>query len=442
MINFAIFISVANLACYFSAIIDITSNFVDINGVYILSPWLEVGSVIAKSDSFVEVNTKSSGFYQPHVFMSIPHHGLENLYSGYQSCTRLNKISTSYGLVTFQVRIVQPNDSWCNFTWWSPQIEKPQRLYYMVAEEGHFDLDGAEFDIKSDSVKSHCDTQPHRHIFLKTFRETAIPSILAQAQSYHDPRFISFRTMPSRTTNAAVTFFIQLHNEDKKWRPRLTDCMTGHYEDHYDNNKWRQAYTINYEKISLIGYLDTTVGTCRDGISFEIQRVNSLSSNALYHSFYWSYTHPPAIFGMINSESSTDSVTIRIYNTSTVGTGIILQEDQCEDESLISTHTESTSLFILGISNQRNSPHAAALYPNMKKIHGNCFLNVLPDTEEKESNDDDIPSKIIKNEIINGYIEHKDVSYKAIEVLQSSPTSPPTSSTNRVCITYVLPYSY
>ena len=99
---------------------------------FLIADWMEVGFVPAvHSDKFVPVTSTGRRFVDPVVLMSSIDSGNKNPYSGFMACTRLKDITLhtdpkdpgadplkSPGYVTFAVRITQPNDSWCNYTWW------------------------------------------------------------------------------------------------------------------------------------------------------------------------------------------------------------------------------------------------------------------------------------------------------------------------------------
>ncbi|MFN9938618.1 MAG: hypothetical protein ACK56I_04010, partial [bacterium] len=84
-------------------------------------------------------------------------------------------------------------------------------------------------------------------------------------QSFNDPRFVEYRLTGSNANRC--NYYIQLHNWDLKWRPRTGDCVSGHYLSHYDNNRWRQAYTSTYESVSFLGFTPATYGSCQEGMS-------------------------------------------------------------------------------------------------------------------------------------------------------------------------------
>lgn len=322
--------------------------------------WLEVGNIKGLSDSFTAASSLYDNFIKPHVFISVMFDGDDQLVGegNFQACSRLRGIQQTpgagvNGVVNFELKIVQPNDSWCNYTWWTPTVEKSMDLFYMILEEGHYFIEGAEFDIGSTLIDTHCRQDFHRYIFIKDFAKNSYPSVLAHHQTYNDARFVSFRTLDYNLNSHAVSLFILLHNFDTKWRPRTGDCIDFHWNDHYDNNYWRQAYTMGPEKVSVLGYLPYHSGNCSlcEGIAFEAHEVDGITSDPRWIPFIWDYKEPPGVFGMFNSYFGGDTITVRSFNHSNIGVGVIAREDQCSKQSIIHIEGEKIRVFVVGPNN-------------------------------------------------------------------------------------------
>ena len=346
----------------------------DALGNFIVAPWMEVGIIqVIRSDSFTHVSSRLSTFVEPMVFISVPDHGTADLYSGYQSCFRIRNIKneSGNGPVTFEVKMVQPNDSWCNYTWWTPVVESQKNLHYLIIEKGHWNLSGGEFDAHSDRMNAHCTQFSHRHFWYHHFSDiNAVPAHFVQHQTYNDPRFVSYRANDHSIINKPITnpltfkpdsnwngctVFIQLHNADTKWHPRLGDCSYGHYMDHYDNNRWRQAYTMDYEYVAILGYLPEYAASCYEGIAFEAHVVDGITSDSRWVPFYWYYELVPAVFGNVNSFVGGDSITVRSFNHTVLGVGVMSQEDQCQKQDGIHNQGERHTFFIIGPNNLTKS---------------------------------------------------------------------------------------
>ena len=252
------------------------------DGSLIFSNWLEIGKVTVGSDAFVKASGKISTFTNPQVFVSLPNHGNAQLYSGYSSCFRLNEITNTSlhpGPVSFQVRVTQPNDSWCNYTWWTPVIEPAQHVFFMIIETGHWNLSGAELDAKDEHWNQHCVGQTHRHIYHSSFENGVVPGFFAQTQTYVDYRYLSIRGLQGSVTYRSLALILRFHNTDRKWHARYGDCVSGHFDDHYDNNRWRQAYTRTYERVAVVAYrTDRSQQTC-NGFAIESHLVPGITSD-------------------------------------------------------------------------------------------------------------------------------------------------------------------
>jgi len=350
------------------------SDFVDSSGNFVISSWLEVGSVTVKGDSFTSVTGKVKTFLHPHVFISVPDNGWTGLYSGFASATRLRGITNTTinpGAVSFEVRYVQPNDSWCNYTWWTPIVEPAQSLQFMIMERGHFNLSGAEFDVKSGIYGMHCKGQSYRHFFWSNFRSGTRPVWLAHYQTYEDPRYITFRGLYDTNNIRAVTIYIQLHNVNIKYHPRYGDCVLGHYASHYDNNFWRQGYTIEPERVAVLGYVPEYGVSCKEGIAFEAHTIFGITSDPRWIAYYWSYYKDPAVFGVVNSNVGGDDISVRSFNHSLLGIGVIAQETQCSKQTNIHIQAETMSFFVIG-PNQLGLKSTASPYDAFHVVSGTC----------------------------------------------------------------------
>eukprot|EP01042_Synura_sphagnicola_P004244 gene4244-5367_t len=241
------------------------------DGSLIFSKWLEIGKVTVGSDAFVKASGKIPTFINPQVFISLPDQGNAALNSGYSSCFRLNEITNTSlhpGAVSFQVRVTQPNDSWCNYTWWTPVIEPAQRVFFMIIETGHWNLSGAELDAKDEHWNQHCVGQTHRHIYYSSFENDVVPGFIAQTQTYVDYRYLSIRD----------------------------------------------------ERVAVLAYkTDTFQQTCKDGFALESHLIPGMTSDSRYIPFIHLYLDPPAVFGIVDTSYGGDEVTVRSFNHSING---------------------------------------------------------------------------------------------------------------------------
>ena len=256
-------------------------SVVRVEGVYILNNFFEVGFVSVASDNFDSKVSTLNSYSKPRVIMGVPTNGIGSVGEvGLQSCFRLDNIKVlDNNLAVFNVRLVQPNDTWCNYTWWHPVAQPLQVAAYLIMEESHWKINGAEFDIRTKHLYGRCNAFFYRVNFYQPFSRNVRPAVIAQAQTYDDIRFVSYNIVDSNLNNGGVSIFVLLHNAQRKFRPLPGDCIPGHYTDHYDNNRFRQAYTVGIESVAIFAYTPTQVGLCKEGISFETRTVAYITSD-------------------------------------------------------------------------------------------------------------------------------------------------------------------
>eukprot|EP01036_Dinobryon_divergens_P048974 gene48974-65661_t len=152
---------------------------------------MEIGFVTVPTSDFVLVSSVVKNFSKPCIIMGVPRDGDASLNSGYVAAARVKGVSKNAVLqTTFMVRLVQPNDSWCNYTWWTPVVKPAQLMSYMVMPTGHYNVSGAEFDIRNGVYNSHCTYLFYRHLWTQIFYNRAVrPASVATTQTMNDYRF-------------------------------------------------------------------------------------------------------------------------------------------------------------------------------------------------------------------------------------------------------------
>ena len=126
---------------------------------------------------------------------------------------------------------------------------------------------------------------------------------------------------------------------------------------------------MTYELVSVLGYTPNYVANCQEGIVFESHQVDGITSDPRYLPYYWIYTSNPGIFGMVNSFKGGDQITVRSYNYSNIGVGLIAQEDQCAGQTVIHIQGEKISFFAAGTVDFKNSIQPSNPYTNLVKIN-------------------------------------------------------------------------
>jgi hypothetical protein len=111
----------------------------------------------------------------------------------------------------------------------------------------------------------------------------------------------------------------------------------------------------NPETISYLLYNGGMAVSCIEGLTLEGTIFTGVANIKVSITFGYSYLVTPGVFGTVGSSTSlTDSTGLRVFDRSTTGAAIIVQEDQCGDEE--TDHTTGETVFTLTIGVQTGLP--------------------------------------------------------------------------------------
>ena len=125
------------------------------------------------------------------------------------------------------------------------------------------------------------------------------------------------------------------------------------------------------QRISILSFLYNYAATCENGIVFESYSSEAASS-AQWIPYYWNYLTPPAVFGMVNSYYGGAPVTVRSFNHSKIGVGVILQQDLCGNGPRIHSG-ETISFFTIGVVNSLKPTYNTQ--SSLTRISGRCMMS-------------------------------------------------------------------
>jgi hypothetical protein len=110
----------------------ITSNYTDaydlISSEPILSTWMEGGVTSAGDGGWVTVSTSASSFVSANVFVSLPHISGDTADTGIPVTARVRNVVVAGGTLSFQTRLYQTNDTYCNNSWGKTEAIQPLPL--------------------------------------------------------------------------------------------------------------------------------------------------------------------------------------------------------------------------------------------------------------------------------------------------------------------------
>ena len=129
----------------FSACHTTTNTSTDVSnlvtGEPVTSVWLEGGYTSVGDQEWVSVSGSSPSFSgEASVFVSLPNTPGELASEGFPATARVRNVVTSGGMVSFETRLYQGNDSFCSKEWRVPEAIAPMSLSWMIAEHGAYNV--------------------------------------------------------------------------------------------------------------------------------------------------------------------------------------------------------------------------------------------------------------------------------------------------------------
>ena len=129
----------------------------------------------------------------------------------------------------------------------------------------------------------------------------------------------------------------------------------------------------------MLAYSPTFKTSCEEGVAFEARVIRGISSNPSHVPFTYRYLDLPAVFGMIEASFGSDEVTVRSFNHSCTGVGVIAQESQCHGQRyIIHQQGETQSMFVAG----------PLVVPNSQQ----CYVSVITVTDVPTAQPSPTPS--------------------------------------------------
>jgi hypothetical protein len=118
------------------------------------------------------------------------------------------------------------------------------------------------------------------------------------------------------------------------------------------HDSFEETYFRLINPNETIGYLAFEAGiqlNCAEKITFQTYAsIKDVTSVGVTIPFIMDYIRPPGVFGMLNSIVDTDSIALRVFETTRTSVSFLVQEDQCWDEEVMHSAMESASVLIVG----------------------------------------------------------------------------------------------
>jgi predicted RecA/RadA family phage recombinase len=317
--------------------------------------WMEVGQKSINDKVWSTVITKNADWVKDAVvFISLPDIGGELYTEGVFLAPKLkNIVRNGDNTVSFDVKLVQANDSFCSKQWYKPTyLPSNVAISWLVIEEGAYTMNSADYMVgKGPITRANADST-------------------ATVQNGNAIRFFYVTNCDGDTTNTPC-----LHSGLDANRGAITQLQTSVntidggrdfflyvrvkivYSRHVQlvliphSSASSSIFTITNPETAAYLVFDTPLTvSCTEGLVFETHIFQPVTSTKIDVNYANTYNYPPGLFGAISTQSLTDATVLRQFNNG-VNTGhFITQEDQCFDEQTIHTAAETAYVFVIGES--------------------------------------------------------------------------------------------
>ena len=298
--------------------------------------WLEIGFADVSDQAWVVAHTALSTFSDVSVFVSSPDTAGYSSVSGFPAIARVRNVKVSSGVVSFEVRLYQANDSFCSKEWLVPSALRVHRVSWLVSENGAFQLSGNRFIVGNGPIVRFDNGGGNNFVRFDYptgcpgdgpcwFDDVVNPGAIVQLQTVVYDRLLIPRALI--VAKKFARFMLQPHDS--------TDA----------------SYFVMTEPETL-GYmafkLDVFI-VCAEGWSVETRNMQGMTSDAMTLNFAVTFATPPGVFGMVaTSTSLSESTSVRTYDVTAGRASVLAQEDQCVDEETIHTTPEVFHMLVIG----------------------------------------------------------------------------------------------
>lgn len=274
---------------------------------------------------------------------SIPH-----VDSGVPAVVRMQQPTTLNAdqTVSFAIKIVQPNDSFCSKQWSIPRYLEPQTIAWMVVEVGAYNISGHTFIAGKGSLgrKSWSTTATFANGNLvplwfptgcgSTTDVCVLPSANRGA--------ISLIQSNVNIKETGKTLYLTV-------RAKMIDMRRGQWVL-VPHDVAVGVFSYHVLSDEILGYLAFPTGvtvSCLEKIVWETSalQINYVESLVVYSSMY---DYPPGVFGMVGTITSLCHTVLRSSKWQRSNATFGINEDQCVTAETRHTTYETVYLFVIG----------------------------------------------------------------------------------------------
>lgn len=323
---------------------QVLSQSIDLRtGVRVTHAWMETGFVYVNDAEWVDVSSLGQNWVQPVILTALPDLGGSLYTNGLPTATRIRNIVVE-GQVSFQVKLFQPNDSYCSKNWHVPQYITPDvEIGWAIAEYGAYNVSSKYvFIIGTGDVNRTFDKLDFHH---DEFHQLAYPDGCS-ADTCHFPASYGLAELGAISTIQSYVhpeyLFLRIQYIARRF---LRMVLTPHDSSDVD-------YYKRFKVPETVGFMAFRTGLaldCVERMTFETRRFTNVTSAKLHFDYHFTYLNTPGVFGIILTQNSlVDATSLRVFARTTSEAYVITQEDQCDEFDPIHTTNETASVLVVG----------------------------------------------------------------------------------------------
>jgi hypothetical protein len=324
--------------------------------------WMEVGFTFMDDISWTEIKTRTTVFSGDVVaFISLPNIAGETSDEGYPASIKLReapKIGVD-GTVSFAMKLVQPNDSFCENYKPAGYIVPKLQVSWVVVEEGAYKLkNGQKFIISSGNITRLDDstsaTNFNGNIIRFTFptgciTDGADPAASCQITST-SRSVISHLLTNNNVKETGKDLFLSVRAKN------LGTSLVQFILVPHDAANFPSYYSLTAEKLAYWVYEAGVSILCSEQLVIETRSFTGVTNTKLPIVYSNTYDYNPGVYGIIGTVNSLgDSTALRVFDSTNIGSSIITQEDKCDDAETEHTTPEVVYALVLGQSSAISS---------------------------------------------------------------------------------------
>ena len=313
--------------------------------------WLEIGFKTISDSHWTSVSTNNAAWEDGVVvFISLPSFGGSHYTEGKMIAPKMEQeaVQNGDGTYTFSVKLVQANDSFCSRDFYTPTPLGDVQLSWMVIERGVYFLDGHSMIIDKGDI-SRVDNSG----------SATIQNGNAVRLNYPvgcDGDFVTSCTTTDVADKSELGALQQLqtsvntvdNGQDLFLSVRTRFVNIRHIQLVMFPHSSSDASSFELTTPEVIGYLVFAAFEfiCAENLVFETAIHEGVTHEPIAVPFFHNFDYVPGLFGTLGSTLSLiDATIIRSFNSTTVGSNFITQEDQCDTEQ--SSHEQPELVFTM-----------------------------------------------------------------------------------------------